>query len=319
MSRTEQGTADAAESTATAVANEEYQHEEAASRSVNESVQVTTQAAMQASVKELVNGTMNETNSSSNGSRMLFRSPTEKMIAGVCGGLADYLGWDPVLVRIAWIVITLSTGGGGFLAYLALGLLLPVGTAAQGQQRPAAIELNERNLSRVAYVLIGLGGLWLLANMGILSSLWGGFWAVTSIFFWPAVLVIVGYTLLSKRDKENWRESFDGMTSRVRNNTNGVNSADFKTSLSSARARLPLKRSRNDRIFLGVCGGISQRTGLDANLVRLLWVPFGIATFGVAVAVYVAAGILLPEEPVAAPFVEPQDVQVVEGTAETVV
>ncbi len=219
------------------------------------------------STKELVKETMNEStnNNYTNNRNMLYRNPTDKMVAGVCGGLAEYLGWDPVLVRIVWIVITLSTGGGGFLAYLALGMLLPVGTAAQGQERPAAIELNERNLSRVAYVLIGLGGLWLLSNIGILSSLWGGFWSITRIFFWPAVLVTIGYILLSKGDKENWRESFDGMTNRVRSNGRMGNGTEFKNTLSSARARLPLKRSSTDRVFMGVCGGIGQRTGIDAK------------------------------------------------------
>ena len=222
------------------------------------------------------------------------------------------------MCALSGLFITLSTGGGGFLAYLALGMLLPVGTAAQGQERPAAIELNERNLSRVAYVLIGLGGLWLLSNIGILSSLWGGFWSITRIFFWPAVLVTIGYILLSKGDKENWRESFDGMTNRVRSNGRMGNGTEFKNNLSSARARLPIKRSSTDRVFMGVCGGIGQRTGIDANLVRLIWGAFGIGTFGAAVAVYVLAGLLLPEETInTASYAEPQNVQVVEGTAET--
>jgi len=58
----------------------------------------------------------------------LFRHPTDKLVGGVCGGLADYFGFDPTLVRILWVVMTLVTSGGGFLAYLALWLLLPVGT-----------------------------------------------------------------------------------------------------------------------------------------------------------------------------------------------
>ena len=45
------------------------------------------------------------------------------------------------------------TAHGGFLAYLALWVLLPVGTVAGGQVRPAAIELNERNLGLAAKAL----------------------------------------------------------------------------------------------------------------------------------------------------------------------
>ena len=270
--------------------------------------------------KDLVKETMNESkNGYASGRNMLFRSPTDKMVAGVCGGLADYLGWDPVLVRILWIVVTLSTGGGGFLAYLALGLLLPVGTIAQGQERPAAIELNERNLSRVAYVLIGLGVLWLFSSVPFLSWIGGMVWGAIRLLFWPAVLMSIGFMLLSKGDKENWRQSFDGMTSRVRSSGHVSNGTNFKSSLSSARARLPLKRSSTNRVFMGVCGGIGERTGVDANLVRLLCGAVGIATFGFAIPAYILIGLLLPAETVnAAPFAEPQDVQVVEGTAETV-
>src|SRR5262245_18651707 len=47
----------------------------------------------------------------------LYRHPTDKLIGGVCGGLADYFGFDPTLVRILWVVMTLVTSGGGFLAY----------------------------------------------------------------------------------------------------------------------------------------------------------------------------------------------------------
>ena len=46
------------------------------------------------------------------------------MLAGVCGGFADYLGLDPLLVRVLWVVITLSFGL-GLLAYILLWLLAP--------------------------------------------------------------------------------------------------------------------------------------------------------------------------------------------------
>ena len=46
-----------------------------------------------------------------------------RMIAGVCGGLADYVGWDPTVVRVAFVVFGLF--GAGELAYLILWLLMP--------------------------------------------------------------------------------------------------------------------------------------------------------------------------------------------------
>ena len=55
----------------------------------------------------------------------LFRSNDDRSIAGVCGGLAENLGWDSGRLRIAWVVTTLFTGGGGIVVYLALCYLMP--------------------------------------------------------------------------------------------------------------------------------------------------------------------------------------------------
>jgi phage shock protein PspC (stress-responsive transcriptional regulator) len=51
--------------------------------------------------------------------KRLHRSRTEKMIGGVCGGLAEYFGVDPTLIRVIWVLITLMAGA-GILLYLIL-------------------------------------------------------------------------------------------------------------------------------------------------------------------------------------------------------
>lgn len=249
----------------------------------------------------------------------LYRHPTDKLVGGVCGGLADYLGLDATLVRILWVVMTLVTSGGGFLAYLALWLLLPVGTAQAGQQRPAALELNERSLSRAAIVLMTLGGLWLLSNIGLLPWLWGAFWSVVRIFFWPALLIGAGYLLLRSTNQRNLRMDWSGLRDRWQTRMNGKmpSKADVKDSLNQVKQRIPLKRSRRDRIFMGVCGGLGKRFGIDANLVRLIWAAFSIGSIGMGVLVYIAVGLLLPEETLVDVEIQNaklQDVQVVDGT-----
>ena len=57
--------------------------------------------------------------------KRLQRSRTEKMIGGVCGGLAEYFGIDPTIVRVLWVVVTLL-GGAGLLAYLILWVIMPL-------------------------------------------------------------------------------------------------------------------------------------------------------------------------------------------------
>lgn len=60
--------------------------------------------------------------------RRLTRSTTDRKIAGVCGGLAEYIGTDPTLVRILWVLAVVA-GGFGFLAYVIMWIALPEGPA----------------------------------------------------------------------------------------------------------------------------------------------------------------------------------------------
>ncbi len=256
--------------------------------------------------------------------RMLFRHPTTKILGGVCGGLADFFGWDPALVRILWVVATVATSGGGFLAYLALWMLLPVGTVEDGMQRPPAIELNERNLGRAAFLLIGLGGLWLLANIGILPWLWHGFWRLVGLFFWPALLIGAGYVLLRYTGRGEWNYNWGQTADRIKAGVSDKmpSKVNIKQGLQSTRQHIPLKRSRSDRMFMGVCGGIGKAIGIDANLVRLIWAAFSVGSIGMGVLLYIVLGLLLPEEPVTAvtPYQDDgQDVKIIDvSTGHTV-
>lgn len=56
--------------------------------------------------------------------RRLQRSRKEKVIAGVCGGLAEYFGIDPVIPRLVWVFLALGYGL-GILAYLICWIVIP--------------------------------------------------------------------------------------------------------------------------------------------------------------------------------------------------
>jgi len=58
----------------------------------------------------------------------LRRSGTDKMLGGVCGGLAEYSGIDPLLWRVGFVGLTVA-GGAGVLVYLLLWVLMPSGPA----------------------------------------------------------------------------------------------------------------------------------------------------------------------------------------------
>ncbi len=61
-----------------------------------------------------------------NDSRRLWRSDQHKMIAGVCGGIAEFLGWTPTSVRVLYVLISIcSVAFPGILAYLVLWFVMP--------------------------------------------------------------------------------------------------------------------------------------------------------------------------------------------------
>lgn len=68
----------------------------------------------------------------STGPRRLYRSRRNRMIAGVCGGIAEYFGWDPTVVRVATVVSILLPGP-QFLAYIIAWLLIPDEPVTTGQ------------------------------------------------------------------------------------------------------------------------------------------------------------------------------------------
>ncbi len=56
----------------------------------------------------------------------LHRSRSHRVIAGVCGGLAQWLGWDPTVIRLLYVIVSIvSAGFPGILVYVILWVLMP--------------------------------------------------------------------------------------------------------------------------------------------------------------------------------------------------
>ena len=56
--------------------------------------------------------------------KKLYKSSTDKKLAGVCGGIAEYFNIDSTLVRLGWVVFSLL-GGSGLLAYIIAAIIMP--------------------------------------------------------------------------------------------------------------------------------------------------------------------------------------------------
>ncbi len=76
-----------------------------------------------------------------NGGKVLVRSRKGRMVAGVCAGIADYLGADVTLVRVIVVVLALVTGGAGVLAYLVAWALIP----DEGEKNSIAQDFVSKN------------------------------------------------------------------------------------------------------------------------------------------------------------------------------
>lgn len=117
--------------------------------------------------------------------RRLHRSRRDRMVGGVCGGIARYLDVDPVLPRIAAAALALS-GGLGVLAYLVAWIIVPDAPDDDPERPPARADRHAVAIA-VGAALVGLGGLL------ILRQWMPGFGAG---MFWPLVVVAAGALVL---------------------------------------------------------------------------------------------------------------------------
>lgn len=116
--------------------------------------------------------------------RRLRRSRSDRIIAGVCGGLGRYLGIDPVLIRIAFVVLALA-GGGGVLLYIVGWVLIP-------EERPGESPGEARPSSAEALRLILGGALIAVGVIALLGVSFPHLWK----YFWPLALIAIGLAVL---------------------------------------------------------------------------------------------------------------------------
>lgn len=224
--------------------------------------------------------TISEGSSDGPQSRQLYRSTTNRRVSGVCGGLAEYLGLDAGLVRVLWLVSLLITFGATALVYVLLAMLLPEESpehAATKQVRSSDWwpRLRQNRVLLLGGILILAGVVLLFNSLGWLPWRLERLWNIVWSLFWPLLLIGLGVVLLLSLTGRglDW--------SRVR----------------QAGASLPFRRSRQDRVIAGVCGGLAAYLGVDSMLVRAGWLLLTVLTAGtIGVLLYVVAVLLVPWE-----------------------
>ena len=125
----------------------------------------------------------------------LERSRSDRMVAGVAGGLGRHLGVSPNIVRAAFIGLAFALGF-GVVVYLLTWLLAPLEEASADDERPAR-RIRTPTLSQ----LLGVG----MVAIGLLVLLWiSGFWFGGELG-WPVVLAAIGFAILWARSGDEVR------------------------------------------------------------------------------------------------------------------
>jgi len=140
--------------------------------------------------------------------KRLYRSRKERMVWGVAGGLGEYLDIDPVLVRIAFVLLAFANGL-GVLLYVIMAIVVrsepqPIAEAApaaqseaevggqpEAQVSPEAVEETQRRRRNVlGFGLVIVGAIVLLSNVGAFH------WFRWDLY-WPALVIAAGVTILA--------------------------------------------------------------------------------------------------------------------------
>jgi len=147
--------------------------------------------------------------------KKLYRSRQYKVVAGICGGLADYFNVDPVIVRVIFIVACFGWGA-SLLAYLILWIIVPVNPlydipVEKMENRPPEDEghlrgAGERRKSN-GKLIFGI----ILIGVGVIAFLNNFVPEIEFRFVFPLILIAIGVALIMKISNKNKVEKTEAL------------------------------------------------------------------------------------------------------------
>jgi phage shock protein C len=216
--------------------------------------------------------------------RRLYKSRRNRVIDGICGGIAEYFDIDVTIVRILCVLVTLL-GGSGFFLYIAAMIIMPSNPGdapVQPSGSPFSQPADKRRFFGITLVL--LGAFVLLINLGWIADV--NWWSFSHSVLLPSLLVLLGIILIYsyRRRRASPEAAVAG----------GVEAAAGAAG-EPVRAK-ELRRSTKDRKVFGVCGGIADYFNLDPTIVRVLYLVVVLASFGWGLLLYIILAVVMPEE-----------------------
>lgn len=217
-------------------------------------------------------------------SKRFFKSRKDRVIDGVCGGLADYLGLDVTLIRIMWL-LGILVDGLGLIAYLLSMILVPVNPAHKNLTKEEKTKRDTIFLWGAVLIVLGLFFFfqrWDLNYLRGFPTRFYWWWKSPWRSLWPLGLVVLGIVYIIRVLRKEKK-----VGSERNNETN------------EGHVRKKLLRTPDDKLLGGVCGGIGRFLSIDPVLVRVGFAVFALATnVLVWIILYVALVIGLPQKEV---------------------
>ena len=208
--------------------------------------------------------------------KRLYRSSSHKMVAGVCGGIGEYLNVDPTVIRVGWILISILPLVPGIILYLIAWLIIPRRPA--GEPSPSASKSSLTATAFLGFFFIAVGSLILLGNLDFLD--WEEWWDFSWEYVLPLLLIAVGVFFIARPARQPEEPT---RSAKTRSRNESTRPAE-------------LRRSVEDRKIGGVCGGLASYLGIDSSIVRIAFVFFALWPFGLGAVVYLIMLLVIPSE-----------------------
>lgn len=142
-------------------------------------------------------------------SKRLTRSKTNKVVAGVCGGLGEYFNIDPVILRILFVAMVLW-GGSGVLLYIVMWLVIPeagkesepmekrMETAGHEMKDKAQLMANDIRGNRTSGAVI-VGAILIIIGLSSIAQTYLPWHIFRWDTFWPLIIVALGLAIIFRR------------------------------------------------------------------------------------------------------------------------
>jgi len=198
-----------------------------------------------------------------NSYKKLSKSLDDRVIAGVCGGIAEYFDIDSKIVRIIWFLFTLFSGS-GIIAYLIGMVIIPEAKGTKKDHRRSTVWIP---------IIILFTLFFIVQHHHFFQLFWNQIWKFMGSWIISIILLLgAGYYFYIRKP-----ELFK------------------KGDYSQVKSALHL--SSTDRKISGVCGGVAEYFDVDPTIVRFIWLFGTFVSSGVVLILYIVLAIFLRPKP----------------------